>query len=162
MKRDWLTVTKKPPKQVLVFAPYCIRHEDCSAPLENGELICKRKDCTNYKLVNGCQVYPVISGAEEEGTDIRILEHDDVLESIVKESEPDAVVGIACQGHVKRGLALMEKLGIESYGVELNTASCIKLSKLVPELDIVEYLHALQKAKEKPYPLFDPAHQEKL
>jgi len=116
-ERDFFRV---PPRHRAVFFPQCLRSLECPARLTPEGIICER--------CGRCRLGEARSVAEGLGYRFFIVPGSTFVARCVRKYRPQAVLGIGCLVELKDGGDMIQRLGVPSYGVQLERAGCIATS----------------------------------
>ncbi len=117
--RSWKDYVRTPFEKRVVLLPHCLRSENCEAKM--GEY--------GYKCVKcgRCAIGKIVEKAEELGyMGVFILPGGSLVERIIDEFKPRAVLGVACLKECILGHAVLLKKGIPGQAVPLLRDGCFK------------------------------------
>jgi len=80
-------------REICLFLPHCLRSRDC--PAESGEEGIRCRNCGR------CSVGPLFAAAEAGGVRAFCVPGGSLLEKIVRERRPAAVLGVACDKEIR-------------------------------------------------------------
>ena len=102
----------------VVFLPQCLRSTAaCKAEEQNGEYVCRQ--------CGACKIPGIARRAEELGyIGTRILKGGSVLDRLIGEIKPQAVLGVACGIEGLMGILACERAGVPAFCVPLLRAGC--------------------------------------
>jgi hypothetical protein len=108
-----------PYAQRVIFVPQCMRNiEKCRAKEEGGYYICA--EC------GFCKIAPISKKAKELGYKaLFILKGGRIIEKIMKDLKPRAVLGIACFYEGAEGMKICEKNSVIVQFVPLTKDGCV-------------------------------------
>ncbi|MCB4791714.1 MAG: DUF116 domain-containing protein [Elusimicrobia bacterium] len=103
----------------LIFVPQCMRNvKVCKAKEEGGYYICS--EC------GGCKIGSISKKSKELGyKGLFILKGGRIVEKLVLELKPEAIVGVACFYEGSEGMELCEKNNITVQFVPLSKDGCV-------------------------------------
>jgi hypothetical protein len=102
----------------VLLLPQCLRSRSCEAELTDYGYECR--DC------NKCRISEVKRFAEELGYKVFILPGGALVEKILKEVKPKAVLGVSCLKELVLGCIVCEKVRIPAQGVALLRDGCVE------------------------------------
>lgn len=107
---------KIPANKTLIFLPHCLRHIDCKAHLQKDGLICT--ECGK------CSIGIIKKKAEILGYKIYIVPGSSFIKNIVKKSNFEAVIGIACYEDLNQTMMNLSKF--HPQGAVLTKTGCFE------------------------------------
>lgn len=107
-----------PNSKIIIFLPQCLRDsQDCEADLTDEGYVCNR--CGN------CVIDEVFELAERhEYKGVYIVPGGSMVRKIMKEYEPEAVIGVGCYPELVEAMEFSSVYNIPPQGVSLTKAGC--------------------------------------
>jgi len=102
-----------PPERILILLPHCLQNHDCIHRITFDPENCRR--------CGGCQVGELVDLAREKGVRIAVATGGTLARRHVKESEPLAVIAVACPRDLGQGM--LDAWPVPVYGIE-NSRPC--------------------------------------
>ncbi len=107
-----------PPKMRVMILPQCMRSLKCPAKLNS-------KDGFYCKKCGLCDITTAYAAAEAVGTRCYTVPGGTFATRVLKNSRPEAVIGVACSKDLYEGTLAAKIVGIPSQGVQLTKTGCI-------------------------------------
>ena len=123
-------------KKRVLLLPQCLRARDCPAKFNKYGYVCEK--------CGKCSIAEIVSLAEELGVEHYILPGGSVIEKLIAERKPEAILGVSCLRECVLGAILCEKYGVAGQGVPLLKDGCVDT-----EVD-VEKVKKVLKARAEP------------
>ncbi len=105
------------PEDRSVFMPQCVRSVDCPAKLTPEGIMCV--NCGR------CGIGEAKIFCEERGYRFFIVPGSSFIKRMIKEYQPQAIVGVGCMMEIKEGIDLCHLYGIPAIGVPLSKSGCV-------------------------------------
>jgi len=117
-RENALRFLRTPYARRIVFVPQCLRSTSaCQAEQRDGEYLCK--NC------GACKIPHIARRASELGyITTRILKGGSALPRLIRETSPQAVLGVSCVMEGVIGILLCERVGVPAFCVPLLRTGC--------------------------------------
>lgn len=106
-----------PENKRMIFFPQCLRAIDCPSKLTPEGMVCI--NCGK------CEAGKAKKYSESRGYKVYIVPGSSFIIRLVRENNPEAIIGIGCMAEVKAGLELCEKINLYGIGLVLDKAGCV-------------------------------------
>jgi hypothetical protein len=117
-----------PVEKRAIFLPQCLRSSRCPAHLTPEGIKCRR--------CGQCEICDSIKKLEKMGYKVFIIPGSTFIKRMVKEYNPEGIIGVGCLMEVKEGLELTDRMGIVGMGVVTLKDGCVET--LVNWNDVLE------------------------
>lgn len=111
------TFRKVPFSKRAIFVPQCLRSVRCPAALSPEGIMCR--DC------GACGISQARKDAEKLGYSFFIVPGSSFIVRMMKQYEPEAIIGVGCLCEVREGLDMMHRHKIPAMGVILDRSGCV-------------------------------------
>ena len=106
-----------PKERRAIFLPQCLRHRDCPAKLNPEGIQCIR--CSR------CGIGSFLDKTDTNGSLVFIVPGSSFIKRMIKEYQPEAILGVGCILEVKEGIELFIQHKIPVIGVVLTSDGCV-------------------------------------
>jgi hypothetical protein len=111
------TFRKIPYSRRAIFIPQCLRSVRCPAALSPEGIICK--DC------GACGISDARKEANKLGYKVFVVPGSSFIVRMIKQYQPQAIIGVGCLCEVREGLDMMHRSKIPAMGVILDRSGCV-------------------------------------
>ncbi len=124
-----------------IFVPQCLRSVHCPAALSPEGIMCK--DC------GACGISAARTEAKKLGYKFFIVPGSSFIVRMIRQYQPEAIIGVGCLCEVREGLDMMHRHKIPAMGVILDQSGCVSTSlnyaKLYEIMVLSDQPHAADK-----------------
>ena len=103
-----------------IFVPQCLRSVNCPAALSPEGIMCK--DC------GACGISAARKEAKKLGYKFFIVPGSSFIVRMIRQYQPEAIIGVGCLCEVREGLDMMHRHKIPAMGVILDQSGCVSTS----------------------------------
>ncbi|CAJ38108.1 DUF116 domain-containing protein [Methanocella arvoryzae] len=108
---------KTPFSKRAIFVPQCLRSVRCPAALSPEGIMCK--DC------GACGIASARKEATKLGYKFFIVPGSSFIIRMIRQYQPEAIIGVGCLCEVREGLDMMHRSKIPAMGVIMDRAGCV-------------------------------------
>jgi hypothetical protein len=130
------TFRKIPYARRAIFVPQCVRSIRCPAALSPEGIMCK--DC------GACGIGAARKEAKKLGYQFFIVPGSSFILRLMRQYQPQAIIGVGCLCEVREGLDMMHRGKIPAMGVILDKSGCIATTLNWEKLYEIMNLHETQ------------------
>lgn len=135
---------KTPFSRRAIFVPQCLRSVKCPAALSPEGIMCK--DC------GACNISEARKKAQTLGYKFFIVPGSSFIVRMIRQYQPEAIIGVGCLCEVREGLDMMHRSKIPAMGVIMDRAGCVSTTlnwdKLYDVMNLSDVTHDQDKKHE--------------
>ncbi|HDN68585.1 MAG: DUF116 domain-containing protein [Candidatus Methanospirareceae archaeon] len=105
----------------VLLLPQCLRSPECPAKLSAVDGL----HCAGKEACGRCAIAELSAACEELGVKVFVSPGGTFAKRILLQSQPKAVVGVACYNNLAEGMLNAKLVGVPAQGVPLTTPGCV-------------------------------------